>query len=115
MTLADDTRRAAVDVAAAAIAPILAGTTLRPVDVAETALAAAGYPSLPAPELFTVERWRIVLPVATVKGISEADARRLAALCGGTAERSTVTLLDDGTELLGPWQPEAAARDVSAT
>ena len=66
------------------------------------ALAAAG--RLRAPVLFEVERWKVDLPQGSVKGIAESDARRLAAEHGGTASRSVVRLLTDGTEELDSWQ-----------
>lgn len=102
MTLAQDARQAAVDVAAAAIAPILADTTIRAQDVAEAAVRAAAN-FLHREPLFTVPRWKVELPVATVKGISEADARRLARDFEGVPWRSTVTVYADGREELGPW------------
>lgn len=104
MTTADDTRKAGVDVAAAAIAPILAGTTINPRQVAETAVRAAAN-FLGREALFTVARWKAELPVATVKGIAEADACRLARDFEGTAFRSTITVYADGREELGPWEP----------
>jgi hypothetical protein len=103
VTLADDTRRAGVDHAAATIAPLLAGTTLNPRLVAETAVRAAAN-FLGREALFTVPRWKAELPVATVKGISEADARRLARDFEGVAWQSTITVYADGREELGPWK-----------
>jgi hypothetical protein len=103
MTVADDTRKAGVDVAAAAITPMLAGTTIDPHKVAETAVRAAAN-FLGREPLFRVERWKVEMPVATVKGISEKDARRLARDFEGTAWRSSVTVFADGREELTPWE-----------
>jgi hypothetical protein len=49
------------------------------------------------------ERWKVVIPAGTLKGISEADARRIAAEHHGEVWRSTVTLYADGSEMLAPW------------
>lgn len=54
--------------------------------------------------LFRFRRWRVVLPRVAVKGMSEAEARRYADVHGGAASWSTVSVYDDGTEELGPWQ-----------
>jgi hypothetical protein len=106
MTLADDTRQAAVDVAAAALAPVLPDVTAEDRErAAETAVRAAAN-FLHREPLFAVERWKAELPVATVKGISETDARRLAAEYEGVAWRSTITVYADGREELGPWERE---------
>ena len=56
----------------------------------------------PAP--IQVTRWKVDLPGGPLKGISEADARRLAAEHGGTAACQSVRRWLDGYELLGPWQ-----------
>ena len=56
----------------------------------------------PAP--IQVTRWKVDLPGGPLKGISEADARRLAAEHGGTASRSVVRLLTDEKEELDSWQ-----------
>lgn len=51
-------------------------------------------------------RWRATLPDhGTVKGVSEADARDLAARHGGVAELSEVWVLPGGWEMLAPWRP----------
>jgi hypothetical protein len=50
------------------------------------------------------ERWKVVIPGGTLKGITETDARRIAAEHGGEVYRSTVTLYADGSELLRPWE-----------
>lgn len=56
-----------------------------------------------------VTRWKVDLPAGPLKGISEENARELAAMNGVTAYRSTVLLITDGpdkgTEVLGPWRP----------
>ncbi|MCW6008703.1 hypothetical protein K1W54_29775 [Micromonospora sp. CPCC 205371] len=51
------------------------------------------------------ERWKVVIPAGTLKGIAEDDARRIAAEHHGTVWRSTVTLYADGGEYLSPWEP----------
>lgn len=51
-----------------------------------------------------VERWKVVIPAGTLKGITEADARRIAAEHDGTVWRSRVTLYADGGEYLSPWE-----------
>lgn len=51
------------------------------------------------------ERWRAVLPGhGLVKGISESDARRLAA-AGGTVERAELWVLPGGYQVLTRWVP----------
>lgn len=50
------------------------------------------------------ERWKVVIPAGTLKGISEEDARRIAAEHGGGVWRSAVTLYVDGGEYLSPWE-----------
>jgi hypothetical protein len=51
------------------------------------------------------DRWKVQLPNAAIKGISEQDARRIAEEHRGTVFRSTVTLYADGGEYLAPWEP----------
>lgn len=65
----------------------------------------ATYPNLPGDRKVVARapRWKVVIPAGTLKGIAEADARRIAAEHDGTIWRSTVTLYSDGSELLGPW------------
>jgi hypothetical protein len=48
--------------------------------------------------------YKVVIPAGTLKGISEADARRIAREHHGEVYRSTVTLYADGSELLGSWE-----------
>ena len=56
--------------------------------------------------IFEFRRWRVVLPQCASKGMSEDEARRFAYEHGGTASWSQVRVYDDGTEELGPWQPD---------
>lgn len=51
------------------------------------------------------ERWKVVIPAGTLKGVSELSARRIAAEQGGEVFRSTVTLYADGGEHVAPWEP----------
>lgn len=53
----------------------------------------------------TAERWKVQLPAGTVKGITEADTRRISAVQHGTVWRQKVTLYADGGEYLSPWEP----------
>ena len=53
----------------------------------------------------TTERWKVQLPAGTLKGITEADARRIAGEHHGAVYRSTITLYVDGGEYLSPWEP----------
>ncbi|MEU3452140.1 hypothetical protein ABZ671_00655 [Micromonospora sp. NPDC006766] len=55
-------------------------------------------------------RWRVALPAGVLKGISEADARRIAAEHQVRPERSRVRLYADGKEELGQWSPANVAR-----
>lgn len=56
-------------------------------------------------DAITVTRHRAVMPHGTLKGIDRATAVALVARHGGHVDRSTVRLLPDGTEILGPWTP----------
>lgn len=57
-----------------------------------------------APVLVEARRWKVVLAAgATLKGISEVDAREIARLHGGTVSWQRVRLLTDGTEIADFW------------
>jgi hypothetical protein len=53
----------------------------------------------------TAGRWKVQLKQGAIKGIAEADARRIAAEHHGQVYRSTATLYADGGEYLSPWEP----------